>query len=158
MTLTLITSTLARAAHHSIPSTTSESWPIPIASSTFTADSDAAGATPLKSDAMDPPVPSPAAIDATCVPCPWSSYATACPFTRSWNGIGAFESSCSWVGSTPVSTTQISEPGAVDAVVGPRLLGAEVPVGGLHRGGDAEVGLEADQARPAGERLGAGGA
>ena len=73
VTLTLITSTLARAAHHSMPSTTSESCPIPLASSTFTADSDAAGATPLKSEAMEPPVPSPAAIEATCVPCPWSS-------------------------------------------------------------------------------------
>ena len=52
VTLTLITSTLDLAAHHSMPSTTSESCPIPLAFSTFTADSDAAGATPLKSDAI----------------------------------------------------------------------------------------------------------
>ena len=49
------------------------------------------------------------------------------------------------------------DPAAVHAVVGARLLGAEVAVRGLHRDRDPEVGLEADQAGPAGERLGAGG-
>src|SRR5438552_10992770 len=109
--LSEITSTLGRLAHHWIPRTPSESSPEPVASRTFAAERAAAGATPFIWPAMGPgPTPSPTAIDATCVPWPWSSYGVGLPLTSSTHGIGAFESSCSWFGSTPVSTTQTSVP------------------------------------------------
>ena len=45
-----------------------------------------------------PPTPSPTAIEATCVPWPWSSNGVAAEPTKSSHTI-AFESSCSWAGS-----------------------------------------------------------
>ncbi len=90
-----ITRTLGRAAHQSMPAITCAIEPEPAEFRTFAADSPAPGATPPYLDASPPPVESPVAIAATCVPWPWSSYAVGRPATASKNAIGALPSSCS---------------------------------------------------------------
>ena len=73
-----MTRTPGWAAHHWMPAITPSSGPEPPPSSTFAAYSAAPGATPTcaAAPADAEPVaesPSPAAIDVTWVPCPWSS-------------------------------------------------------------------------------------
>jgi hypothetical protein len=68
-----ITLTFGRSAHQSIPAITWVAVPDPWAFRTLATDRLAPGATPPKVAAWEPPVPSPAAMDATCVPWPWSS-------------------------------------------------------------------------------------
>ena len=65
-----MTSTSGAAAHHSIPATIPLSSPDPWPSRTFPAHRPAAGATPAKRAAWEPPTPSPTAIEATWVPWP----------------------------------------------------------------------------------------
>ena len=111
-----ITSTLGRSAHHWIPRTPSESSPLPVESRTLAADSSASGATPCIRPAIGPgPTPSPAAIEATWVPCPMSSYAVVLWLIRSKNGMGAFESSCSWPGA-PARRTKVAPKSPVKSI------------------------------------------
>ncbi len=68
-----MTRTLDRLAHQSIPALIALAVPEPRKLSALATDRLAPGATPAYLAALGLPVPSPTAIDATWVPCPWSS-------------------------------------------------------------------------------------
>jgi hypothetical protein len=48
-------------------------------------------------------------MDMTCVPCPWSSYGVL-PVPMKSLKVTVRPAICSWLGSTPVSTTQMPTP------------------------------------------------
>ncbi len=93
-------------AAHSMPARMPESSPEPLSSRTLPLRIFASGATPLYLPCDLAPVP--AAIDATCVPCPKWSFASA--------AVEKFLDSMTWVfrsgwsASTPVSSTAILTP------------------------------------------------
>lgn len=93
------------ATAQSTPAMMPESSPTPRSSSTFALISRAPGATPLNRASL---APVPAAVEATCVPCPSRSWASGEPLKL--RSAATRPARSGWVASMPVSTTAIFTP------------------------------------------------